>query len=83
MIKRHYFLDKKIISTEEFNKNKYIILPSNVLNVARILKIQSTSFPFLSEETKSIKFNFIVKSKKLYLLESIDTDMILEIYINI
>lgn len=28
MLKKLYFLDKKFIETEEFNKNKYIILDS-------------------------------------------------------
>jgi hypothetical protein len=123
-IKIFYFLEKNFMTTEQYHRNQYLILPPEVEDIVRIVKIDNptlfrlgiqaphlsinlgvTNQPFLTSFVttagelgvyrsvisnfadqinkmthNTIRFNYNHISKRLQLLTSIDTDLMLEVY---
>jgi len=126
-IKWFYFLNKSFLSTEQYHRNQYLILPQEVEDIVRIVKIDNptlfrlgiqapnlsinmgvTNQPFLTSfvttagelgtyrsvisnfsdqinkmTANTLRFNYNHISKRLVLLTTIDTDLMLEVYVRI
>jgi len=126
-IKIFYFLEKSFMNTEQYHRNQTIILPQEVEDIVRIVKIDNPSMfrlgiqapnlsinmgvtnqPFLTSfvttagelgvyrsvisnfadqinkmTANTLRFNFNHISKRLVFLTTIDTDMMLEVYVRI
>lgn len=123
-IKIFYFLERSFMTTEQYSRNQYLILPQEVEDIVRIIKIDNptlfrlgiqaphlsinlgvTNQPFLTSfvttagelgvyrsvissfsdqinkmTANTIRFNYNHISKRLSLLTTIDTDLMLEVY---
>lgn len=126
-IKMFYYLDKSFLTTEQYNRNKYLILPEEVENLVRIMKVDSptlfrlgiqaphlsinlgvTNQPFLTSfittagelgvyrsiissfadqlnkmTANTLRFQFNHINKRLLFLTSVDTNLMLEVYVRI
>ena len=125
--KMFYYLEKSFMTTEQYHRNQYLILPPEVEDITRIVKIDNptlfrlgiqapnlsinmgvTNQPFLTSfvttagelgvyrsvisnfadqinkmTANTLKFHYNHISKRLNFLTSINTDMMLEVYIRI
>jgi hypothetical protein len=123
-VKIFYFLERSFMTTEQYSRNQYLILPQEVEDIVRIIKIDNptlfrlgiqaphlsinlgvTNQPFLTSfvttagelgvyrsvissfsdqinkmTANTIRFNYNHISKRLSLLTTIDTDLMLEVY---
>ena len=126
-IKWFYYLDKSFMITEQYSRNQYLILPPEVEDIVRIVKIDNptlfrhgiqaphlsinlgvTNQPFLTSfvttagelgvyrsvisnfadqinkmTANTLRFNYNHISKRLVLLTTIDTDLMMEVYVRI
>lgn len=126
-IKWFYFLEKSFLNKEQYHRNNYLILPPEVEDIVRIVKIDNptmfrlgiqaphlsinmgvTNQPFLTSfastagelgvyrsvisgfadqinkmTAKTLRFNYNHISKRLVFLTTIDTDLMLEVYVRI
>ncbi len=122
--KMFYFLEKSFMQTEQYHRNQYLILPQEVEDIVRIIKVDNPSLfrlgiqapqlsinmgvtnqPFLTSfvttagelgvyrsvisnfsdqinkmTANTLRFNYNHISKRLNLLTTIDTDLMLEVY---
>jgi hypothetical protein len=122
-----YYLEKTFLTTEQYHRNQYLILPPEVEDIVRIVKIDNptlfrlgiqaphlsinlgvTNQPFLTSfvatagelgvyrsvisnfadqinkmTANTLRFNYNHISKRLMLLTTIDTDLMLECYVRI
>ncbi len=123
-VKIFYFLERSFMTTEQYSRNQYLILPPEVEDIVRIIKIDNptlfrlgiqaphlsinlgvTNQPFLTSfvttagelgvyrsvisnfsdqinkmTANTLRFNYNHISKRLSLLTTIDTDLMLEVY---
>ena len=126
-IKSFYFMNKNFMTTEQYHRNQYLILPPEIEDVVRIVKVDNPSLfrlgiqapqlsinlgvtnqPFLTSfvttagelgvyrsvisnfadqinkmTANTLRFNYNHISKRLNFLTTIDTDMMLEVYVRI
>lgn len=126
-IKMFYYLDRNFMTTEQYSRNQYLILPPEIEDIVRIVKIDNptlfrlgiqaphlsinmgiTNQPFLTSfvttagelgvyrsvissfadqinkmTANTLRFNYNHISKRLVFLTTIDTHMMLEVYVRI
>jgi len=123
-IKMFYYLDRNFMTTEQYSRNQYLVMPQEIEDIVRIIKIDSPSLfklgiqapnlsinmgvtnqPFLTSfvttagelgvyrsvisnfadqinkmTANTLRFNYNHISKRLQLLTTIDTNLMLEVY---
>jgi len=62
-IKAFYFLDRQFLNTEVYHRNKYLILPEEVENITRIVKVDNPSLFRLGIQAPHLSINLGVTNQ--------------------
>jgi len=62
-IKAFYYLDQNFLTTEQYNRNKYLILPEEVENITRIIKVDDPSLFRLGIQAPHLSINLGVTNQ--------------------
>lgn len=62
-IKMFYFLEKSFLTTEQYNRNKYLILPPEVEDIVRIVKIDNPTLFRLGIQAPNLSINMGVTNQ--------------------
>ena len=62
-IKAFYFLDERFLTTEQYHRNKYLILPEEVENILRIVKFDNPSLFRLGIQAPHLSINLGVTNQ--------------------
>lgn len=58
-----YFLDRSFLNTEQYNRNKYLILPEEVENIVRIVKVDNPTLFRLGIQAPHLSINLGVTNQ--------------------
>ena len=62
-IKMFYYLEKKFLNTEQYNRNQYLILPAEVEDIVRIVKIDNPTLFRLGIQAPHLSINMGVTNQ--------------------
>lgn len=62
-IKAFYFLDERFLTTEQYHRNKYLILPEEVENILRIVKVDNPTLFRLGIQAPHLSINLGVTNQ--------------------
>ena len=90
-IKSYYFMSKDCLKTEQYTKFRYFILPEEVENITRIVKVDDPSLFRLGIQAHNLSINLGVTNQPFLTsfvttagdLTNVDTDLIFDVYVRI